>query len=231
MQNFYAPAPEMHQLNILKEVARNANVTQAELAKLCALSVAMVNNYMKEICAMGSLEYRRRTAKTVTYHLTPSGMRHLEVLQSRLINEMVDMFALAKEQIRARLASQTQAAPKRVILYGSGHLAQLTFHALERTGVSILGVCDDDMEAIGGELCGRRVLDSSEIRSLAPDAVIVADSVRTEEICRSLSSLPEQGIRLIRLDCCPGSGDRSPLGPSIPFMRSVGGKIPRPIEW
>jgi len=231
MHNFYTPAPEMHQLNILKEVARNASVTQAELARLCSLSVAMVNNYMKEMCAAGSLEYHRRTSKTVTYHLTPSGMRHLEVLQSRLINEMVDLFASAKEQIRARLASQTQSAPERVVLYGSGHLAQLAFHALERTGASILGVCDDDMEAIGGTLCGRRVLDPSEIRSLAPDAVIVADSVRTEKICRSLSSLPEQGIRLIRLDGGPGPGDRSPLDPSIPFTGSVGGKTPRLIEW
>jgi predicted transcriptional regulator len=200
LQSLYVQSPKLNQLNILREVAADAHITQAELAGRCSLSVAMVNNYMKELCGTGLLEYRRKTTKSVTYYLTPAGKQHLDMLQSELINEMVRMFVEAKEQIRARIMSQVQAPLQRVVLFGSGHLAQLAFHALELTGARILGVCDDNIETIGSDFCGREVLNTSQIRFLAPDAVIVADSVRAEEICRNLESLAGRGIDIIRLD-------------------------------
>jgi predicted transcriptional regulator len=200
LQSLYLQSPKLNQLNILREVSSDAHITQAELAGRCSLSVAMVNNYMKELCGTGLLEYRRKTTKSVSYYLTPAGKQHLETLQSDLINEMVRMFVEAKEQIRARILSQAPSALQRVVLFGSGHLAQLAFHALELTGASILGVCDDNIETIGSDFCGREVLNPTQIRFLAPDAVIVADSARAEEICRSLESLPGRGIDIIRLD-------------------------------
>jgi len=200
LESLYLQSPRLNQLNILREVAANAHITQAELANRCSLSVAMVNNYMKELCGSGLLEYHRKTVKSVTYHLTPSGTRHLETLQGKLIDEMVIMFVAAKEQIRNRIVSQTKSALHRVVLFGSGHLAQLAFHALELAGTNILGVCDDNTQMIGRDFCGREVLSPTQIRFLAPDAVVVADSLRTEEICRNLEFIIDRGISLIRVD-------------------------------
>ncbi len=206
LQSLYLQSPKLNQLNILREVAGNARITQAELASRCSLSVAMVNNYMKELCAGNKLEYHRKTTKSVTYHLTPSGARYLESLQLELIKEMVDMFVAAKEQIRARIVSQAQTALQRVVLFGSGHLAQLAFHALELVGANILGVCDDSPAAIGADFCGREVMSPTQIRFISPDAVVIADSSRAQEICQSLSGLSEKGIALIRLDGCAELG-------------------------
>jgi predicted transcriptional regulator len=196
----YVQSPKLNQLNILREIAANAHVTQAELAGRCSLSVAMVNNYMKELCGTGLIEYHRKTSKSMSYHLTSAGMEHLESLQSELINEMVGMFVSAKEQIRARIVSQARRALHRVVLFGSGPLAQLAFHALELAGINILGVCDANPSVVSTDFCGREISSPSQIRFLAPDAVIVADPLKSEEICRSLSSLPSRGIALIRLD-------------------------------
>lgn len=146
------------------------------------------------------LEYHRKTTKSVTYHLTPSGIQALEGLQGKLIEEMVGMFAAAKDQIRNRIASQAKADLHRVILFGSGHLAQLAFHALELANTNIVGICDDNPERIGSDFCGREVISPSQIRFLAPEAVVVADSVRAEEICRKLEFLIDGSIEIIRLD-------------------------------
>jgi predicted transcriptional regulator len=202
IQNLYVQSPKLNQLNILREVSAESHVTQAELANLCSLSVAMVNNYMKELCSCGLLEYRRKSSKSVAYFLTPSGQRHLEALQMELIHEMASIFETAKEQIRAHIVSRVQTSLQRVVLIGSGNLAQLAFHALEKAGASIVGVFDENPEMVGHDFCGREVLNPSQIRFLAPDAVIVADSVSAEEICRNLESLADCGINIIRLDCC-----------------------------
>jgi predicted transcriptional regulator len=200
LSHLYIQSPKLNQLNILREVAGDAHVTQAELATRCALSVAMVNNYMKELCRVGYMEYHRRTIKSVTYHLTPLGTKQLEALQAELIQEMVDLFRVAKDQIRERIMRQSTAELNRVVLFGCGPLAQLVFHSLEVTGVRILGVCDDNIETIGSDFCGREVLNSSQIRFLAPDAVIIADTQRTEEIYQNLRPLLSSGIEIVRLD-------------------------------
>jgi predicted transcriptional regulator len=210
-QGLYLQSPKLNQLNILKEVAANAKITQAELAKRCSLSVAMVNNYMKELCRTGLLEYHRRSSKSISYHLTSSGEQHLNTLHAEMIDEMVAMFVAAKEKIRDRILSQAHSELQRVVLFGSGHLAQLVFHALELAGIRIVGICSDDPKAVGRDFCGREILSPSQIRFIAPDAVVVADLLRTEAICRSLEPLAARGICVIRLDGCS-----EPKTPGIP---------------
>ncbi len=79
-------------------------------------------------------------------------------------------------------------------------MAQLAFHAMELASTNIVGICDDNPERIGSDFCGREVLSPSQINILAPDAVVVADSKRTEEICRKLELLSDPNISIIRLN-------------------------------
>ena len=82
-------------------------------------------------------------------------------------------------------------------------IAQLVFHTLELSGISVLGVCDDDPKMIGRDFCGREIVSSSQIRFIAPDAVIITDNQKTEEILGNLQPLLQRGIELIRLDNRP----------------------------
>jgi predicted transcriptional regulator len=191
----------------LKQIASNPEITQAELAQRCELSVAMVNNYMKELCSSGLLEYRRKSSKDISYHLTVAGREAADATQRELLQELVGFFADAKERVRRAILSQADGKLGRIVLYGTGDLAELVFHALESADVSIVGVCDDDPAVIGHDWCGREVLNPSQIRFVAPDSVIIATFVRTEEICISLRPLQDRGIHLIRLDglCINGS--------------------------
>jgi DNA-binding MarR family transcriptional regulator len=215
---FFIRAPKLNQLNILSLLADNSNTTQAELADRCRLSVAMVNNYMKELCGTGLLEYHRKSSKSVTYHLTAAGRQHIQALQCELLDEMVGLFAEAKERVGERILSRRTGSVRRVVLMGSGHLAELAFHALEKAGISVLGICDDDQARSGQECCGRELVHSSQIRYLAPDAVVVASPARNGELCRDLSFLSERGIQLITLDgtAAPATTDAPPpaLAPS-----------------
>jgi predicted transcriptional regulator len=197
---FYIRAPKLNQLNILSLLAKNSHLTQAELAERCQLSVAMVNNYMKELCNLGLLEYRRKSSKSVTYHLTPAGEQQVETLGYELIGEMVELFGEAKDRIRDRLLGSAPEGLRRVVLFGTGALAELAFHALVKAGVSIVGICDDDPNRNGRECCGRQLIHPSQIGFMAPDAVIIVDPNRQLEISRDLTRLEEHGIRLIYLD-------------------------------
>lgn len=190
----------MNRLQIMSQLAEDPKLTQAELARRCGLSVAMVNNYMKDLSSAGLLEYHRRSSKSISYHLTAAGEKQINALENELILEMVSSFIQTKERIRERILGQAHGILRRVLLFGRGDLAELVFHAMESAGIRVVGICDDQPDMVGKEWCGRKVLDASQIRYILPDAVIVADWPRSEKICQSLAYLVPLGVRLIRLD-------------------------------
>ena len=200
-QGFYLPAPRLNQLHILKEIAANPEITQAELARRCLLSVAMVNNYMKELCEQGLLEYRRKNSKTISYHVTVAGKTLLEAAREELLRELIKLVGDAKEQVQQIIMNQARGELRRVVLYGTGILAEVAFHALESAKVSVVAVCSDDPAELRQEWCGRERVNSSQIRYMMPDAVVIALLQRSDDVYLGLTHLYQYGISLIRLDC------------------------------
>lgn len=196
-------SPRLNEMNLLQCLAGDPDITQAELAKRCGLSVAMVNNYMKDLCSAGLLVYHRKSSKNISYHLTTAGAIRLEEIGQELLQEMLESFGTAKERIGNLILSQLPPGPLRIVLYGLDELAVIAFHALDSRDIRIVGVCDDDPGKIGHEWCGREISNPSQIRYLAPDAVVICNRMRTEEIYRGLRYLQERGIRLVRLDARP----------------------------
>ncbi len=205
-------SPRLNEMRLLQCLAADPDITQAELARRCGLSVAMVNNYMKDLCAAGLLVYNRKSSKNISYHLTAAGSMRVEEIGQELLQEMLEFFGMAKERVRSLVLSQLPPGPLRVVLYGLDDLAVIAFHALDYRDIRIVGLCDDDPGRIGHEWCGREISNPSQIRYLAPDAVVICNRMRTEEIYRGLRYLQERGIRLVRLDAKPvqrSEGDAS----------------------
>lgn len=198
-EDFYIRSPRLNQLLILREISTDPNLTQAELARRCGLSVAMVNNYMKELSGLGWLQYRRRSSKSVSYHVTPAGRQQIEAVETDLVHEMAERFAAGKARIRERIFSQSEGMLQRVVLVGSGDLAEMAFHALESAQIAVVGVCDLEPARIGKDWCGRKILDCSQIPYLKPDAVVIADSRFSAEQAGQLKQLFDYGIRVIFL--------------------------------
>ena len=181
-------------------IAGNPHLTQAALSRHCGLSVSMVNNYMKELCEVGLIEYRRKSTKSVSYHLTAAGRAQLEAMESELTGDTIARFAQAKERLLERIRVQCAGLPHpRLVLYGTGHLAELVFHALSRSEIRVIGVCDASRTA-GTRWCGCEVLELQQLVALAPDAVIITDWGHADEIWKKLGVLLQGRVRLIRLD-------------------------------
>jgi predicted transcriptional regulator len=212
--SFYIAAPKLNEFNILSLICGNSKLTQAELARRCDLSVAMVNNYMKMLCAKGLLEYHRRTIKTVTYHITTLGRDWLEAREQELLREAVDLFAQTKDHIRDAVLRQAGAV-RNVVVYGCGHLAELTIHSLTASSVSILGVCDDDPLFVGRYFCGMPVQPFTRIHDLRPDAVVIAGGVKAGDTNGTWAFLTSQGIRIVRLTGLPNGMARLDVRPPV----------------
>jgi DNA-binding MarR family transcriptional regulator len=199
----YTPAPRLNQLRILEQIAGNSDITQSELAQKCSLSVAMVNNYMKELCDRGLLEYRRKSSKTISYHVTASGRQAAELTQNEMLRELIKMAGDARDWVRDIIMLQAGRELRRAVLYGTGILAEVAFHALESARVRVVGVCSSIPEELGTEWCGREIMNLSQIRYLAPDAVVVAVEEGSDAVCHGLLNLTHSEIAIISIDRVP----------------------------
>ena len=196
----YICSPRLNQLLILTALGEDPFLTQATLARRCGLSVAMVNNYLKEQCEAGLIEYRRKSLKNVSYHVTDLGRAQMEILEAEVMADGIERFAQAKERILKRLLGQAQVVSlRRVILFGTGHLAEMVLHALAPVGVRVIGVCDDQA-AIGSDWCGCPVFEFGQIGVMAPDAVVITDFAHTDTIWNRLKTFYNGSLRVIRLD-------------------------------
>jgi predicted transcriptional regulator len=202
----YLSSPRLNQFLILSALSEDPFLTQASLAQRCSLSVAMVNNYLKEVCEAGFMEYRRKSLKSVSYHVTDLGRAQVEILEWELTGDAIERFAQAKERIQRRILSQCpNSRLRRVILYGSGHLMELVFHALTQADVRVIGICDED-PGCGLEWCGCPVIDAPQAARMRPDAIIITDWVHTDTIWNKLKRLFNGHFLLIRLDGHPAYG-------------------------
>jgi predicted transcriptional regulator len=201
LQSLLLPAPRLNQLYVMQQIAANPHVTQAELAQNCSLSVAMVNNYMKELCASGLVEYQRKSSKSISYHLTDAGKASLAEMGQEYMHTLVALFNEAKTRIRRVILEQGGEKIRRVVLYGSGDMVELAFHALESADIAVIGICSNGEEGQAEDCCGRELMNPNQIRFVDPDAIVIASHPEyADKIFESLVPLQERGIRLIRLD-------------------------------
>ena len=202
----YLCSPRLNQFMILSALAEDPFLTQAALGQRCSLSVAMVNNYLKELCEAGFMEYQRKSLKSVSYHVTDLGRAQIELVESELTGDGIERFALAKERMQRRILSQSPSARlRRVVLYGGGPLAELVYHALTQADVRVIGICDEDPR-FGPEWCGCPVIDVSQVARMRPDAIIITDWRNTDTAWNKLKELLNGNFLLIRLDGHPAYG-------------------------
>jgi hypothetical protein len=145
---------------------------------------------------------------------------------------MVNRFAASKARIRDRVLTQVHGALHRVVIIGSGDLAEMAFHALESARISVIGICDFQDTNVGRDWCGRKILDPSQILYLKPDGVIIADTRCSAEVYGSLKYLSDYGIHVICLGArSPGrngggggnSGEDDPAPPPGELVHSFKG--------
>jgi len=208
-------SPRFNMLLLLHHLYGCPKLTQARLAALTGLSVAMVNNYLKEMCASGTIEYHRKSSRVVTYHLTQEGLQVLDRLRNEFTAATLRLYAEEKERMREKVLRVGGESLHEVILFGAGDRAEIAFHALEDAHLHVSAICDEDTARIGTEWCGRAILSCQQIRHLRPDAVVVAGAPRSETAARVLEGLAHEGVRLIHVngytgaDAAPAETDRA----------------------
>ena len=198
---FIKSTDHMKNLLILSEVEKGLPMTQAILAEIAGVSVAMINSYIKKLCANGYLAMQGNNKNTI-YQITPEGIEYKRYLLISFMAELMELSKSMSAQIKQMLLPLVEDGEKRVYFYGAGETGQVC--ARVASGIKqlkIIGFIDDNPSLQMKLVAGYSVI-SLEAALRQPFDKIVISVFSNHQLKEKLLSLigEEKIVVLSKLD-------------------------------
>jgi predicted transcriptional regulator len=195
-QTFFRPTKQARILLILNEIQRNPHVSQAKLAHRAGVSVAMANNYIKELREQSLITAEGDNNRRIEYYLTDEGAATKQQLSLSSSAEVIQLYGATKRLFNAKFRHLHREGVKRVALFGAAETGEVAWAAARGTPVEIVAVVDSDPVKQGAPFGSLTITAPETLDSMQIDAVIIASFARQAEICHLVAHLAEKGVRI-----------------------------------
>jgi len=185
---FFKPTTKYNEFLLLELLHSNPTITQRQLCKELSLSVAAINDYLKNMVSEGYLVKKRISYKNVHYNLSDSGIRRKNYLKINYFNSIQYMYRSSKEDVLSFLKDIVGEEPRKLILYGAGEVAELLLEVLSNgdNTISIVAILDDDETEQNKTLHGFPVIDFHDIDNYVHDGILIASYTHHSEMIQKL---------------------------------------------
>lgn len=172
---FFKPTTKYNEFLLLELLHSDPKLTQRKLCEELSLSIASINDYLKNMVLEGYLEKERLSYKTVHYNLTKKGVRRKNYLKISYFNSIQEMYRSSKEDVLNFLKEIVGEKPCKLVLYGAGEVAELFLQVLnnDENPIQIVAVVDDDVQLQNKKVQGYTIHPLSDIKSLKHDGVLI----------------------------------------------------------
>ena len=164
-------------LGMLNAVERDSNVTQRHLARELGIALGLANAYLKRCAKKGFIKIRQVPLNRYAYYLTPRGFAEKSRLTAEYLSVSFDFFRRARLDAVTLLSGCRARGWNRIVLWGSGELAEVMVLSAAEAEVAILAVVG---EAAAQTHCGGRPivadLDAAARLAGAIDAIVLTDA-------------------------------------------------------
>ena len=196
---FFKSSPLFKRLLILTALEQNPAISQHTLGQEVGLTSSMVNNYIRDLSENRLISIKGTTNRTMSYNLTPKGIRERMSLLISYNLETTVLYMDAKKEFSRRLQKIYEEGIHRAVLFGAGETAEIIYNASQSQKLKIIGVVDNDPTK-QGKLFGNLIIKPPRcIEEIKPDAVIIASVGRQEEIYKQIAVLMTKGIAVIKI--------------------------------
>ena len=131
-------------LQLLKEVEQNAAVTQRTLANNLGVALGLTNLYLKRLARKGYIKITTIPRSRIKYLLTPQGMAEKTRLTYQYMEYSLTYYRQMRERLKVVLTECAKAGAKRIVIYGTGELAELAYISLREMDLTLVGFVDGE---------------------------------------------------------------------------------------
>lgn len=198
---FFNPTSELKELVLLQHIESKPDTTQKEIAYVVGCAASMVNVYIDNLEEKDYMIRDYKSAKIVNYHITSEGIKRKNYLLITYMRELIDLYQLAKNNVKDFLKELEDKGYKNILLYGAGEVAETIIGVIrdrDTTTLNILALVDDNAEKINEVILGYKVIDREEIMKYEHDAIVITSYTFEDKIRNRLAEIGYPGDRVVR---------------------------------
>ena len=175
-------------LQLLSEVEKDGSVTQRTLAKSLGVALGLTNLYLKRLARKGYIKITTIPRNRIKYLLTPRGVAEKSRLTYEYMQYSLYYYREMRERLKQVLTGLASTGAKRIIIYGTGELAELAYLTIQEMNLSLVGFVNGKDE---GTFLSYPLLPMVALPACEFDTVLVADLEQAEN---ARSRIVQEGI-------------------------------------
>ncbi len=129
-------------LGMLSAVEQSSDVTQRKLARELGIALGLANAYLKRLVKKGYIKATQAPANRYAYYLTPQGFAEKSALTAEYLSQSFKFFRAAREQSSDALQTCSANNWSRVVLCGTGDLAEIAVLSAQEFDIKLVCVVD-----------------------------------------------------------------------------------------
>lgn len=184
-------------MHLLDELTKRPETTQRELSKQIGVALGLTNLMLRRLVKKGYVKISGTKPNRIRYLITPTGILEKSRLTYEFIQHSIQLYTRVRQFLRQQLASVAQCGHRRVILYGTGELAELAFLTIHEMGFQLVGVTS--IAPSCEQFLGQPVRQLAELEGVAYDRMIVCSLHPSDGGLHGLVALGVPADRLIVL--------------------------------
>lgn len=180
-------------LKLLSEVEKDGGVTQRSLSSKLGVALGLTNLYLKRLARKGYIKISTIPRNRIKYLLTPRGVAEKSRLTYEYMQYSLCYYREMRYRLRHVLSGLSSRGSKRLVIYGTGELAELAYLTLQEIGLTLVGFVDGKQEA---SFLSYPVSAVEELPNWDFDALLIADLEGVDKIQTRLvqENLPSEKI-------------------------------------
>src|SRR5437660_10716732 len=180
-------------LQLLNEVERSAAVTQRSLARKLDVALGLTNLYLKRLARKGYIKITTIPRNRIKYLLTPRGMGEKSRLTYLYMQYSLSYYRDMRQRLKDVLSGLSSAGAKRIVIYGTGELAELAYLTLCEMDLTLVGFVDGKR---GTTFLSFPLWPAEALANWDFDAVLIADMADSTKIQSRLvgAGMPREKI-------------------------------------
>jgi len=175
-------------LQLLNELEKDGSVTQRTLAKTLGVALGLTNLYLKRLIKKGYIKVTTIPRNRIKYLLTPHGVAEKSRLAYQYMQYSLNYYREVRGRLKQVLGDLSSAGSKRLVIYGTGELAELAYLTLREMDLALVGFINGQDE---GMFLSYPLLPVVALQTCDFDAVLIADLDDAE---RTRSRIVGEGV-------------------------------------
>jgi hypothetical protein len=140
-------------LNVLSAVERDSHLTQRRLSRDLGIALGLANAYLRRCISKGLVKVGQVPLNRYAYYLTPQGFAEKSRLTVEYLAWSFEFFRRARKQCSELLAFAASVGASRIVLFGTGELAEIALLSAGEKDMEVVCVVDPNAQE---RRCGGR---------------------------------------------------------------------------